>query len=392
MRERFGELRGAIEHAAVADGVPESEAAAVIDALLLMIPTLSAAPAAAVLTPSEVAVFGRRATEITDGATQHPSDLALAVAALIRAAARSLAETGGRRIRSWNFSASDDLVADAPPWTHAFLAVLDAASAQNSGDVATLETTSARALEMFQTLGDPWGTALASQLRSEWLVLQGRLEEALAVSDAATAGLAGLTSVWDVIQQSTLTLGILARLGRFDEAWERLDEVRRLAEIDGSTRAIFQYRSSAASLAIAAEDAEETLRHLDAMPALAEGEPQAQLQAWAGARRVQGLVLLGRLEDAREALRETLPLAIASDDQPIAADVVLAMAGWLAADGQTAAARRAFAASVRLRGGEDTTDPAFARLRAQLGAPDPGLVSRRAESGEDLDALTALLD
>ncbi|AUG28382.1 MULTISPECIES: AAA family ATPase [Microbacterium] len=393
MRERFGELRGAIERVAHTDGVPESEAAVVLDALLLMIPSFTVAASADPLPPAEVDRFARRAAEISTGAARHPSELSLAVAALLRAASRSLIESGGRRIRSWNFSAHDEAAADAPPWTHAFLAVLDAASAQNSGDIATLETASARALRMFEDLQDPWGLALASQLRSEWLVLQGRLDEALAVSDAAAEGLAGLTSIWDVIQQSSLTLGILARLGRFDEAQQRLEEVRRLAELDGSSRALFQYHSTAASLAIAAEDAEATLRHLEAIPAAAIGDPQPQLQAWAGARRAQGLLLLGRTDEARDALRETLPVAFAADDQPIAADVVLATAAWLAAVGRTDAARRAFAASVRLRGGADVTDPAFARLRAALGDPDPALPLRDAEDGgEDVDALAAFLD
>ncbi|MFX6949379.1 hypothetical protein ABTH81_20045, partial [Acinetobacter baumannii] len=42
---------------------------------------------------------------------------------------------------------------------------------------------SERALRIFTEVGDPWGTGIASQLRSEWLILAGRLQEALAVSD-----------------------------------------------------------------------------------------------------------------------------------------------------------------------------------------------------------------
>ena len=395
MRERFGELQATIERFAGTDGIPDTEAAVVLDALMIMIPSFSPPTAGTPLSDEAVAAFERRAREISAGAARHRSDLGLAIAALLRAAARSLVASGGRRIRSWNLSTRDDDVADAPAWTHAFLTVLDAASAQNSGDMATLEVASARALEMFEALGDPWGAALASQLRSEWLVLQGRLEEALAVSDAAAAGLAGLTSVWDVIQQSSLTLSILVRLGRFDEARLRLDEVRRLSEREGSTRALFQYHSTAASLAIASGDAEETMRHLDAMPALGSDQPQTQLEAWAGARRVQGLVLLGRLDEARETLREVLPLTIEVDDQPIAADVALALAGWLVAVGRIDAAREAFTTSVRLRGGADVTDPAFARLRDVLGDPVPGLASApaaRQEGGEGLEALTAFLD
>ncbi|MBF4562305.1 winged helix-turn-helix domain-containing protein [Microbacterium sp. VKM Ac-2870] len=392
MRERFAELRTEIELFARGDGVPESEAAVVLDALLLMLPTFTAPPGADALTAEEVVEIGRRAVDISAGAARHRSDLGLALAALVRAAARSLVETGGRRIRSWNFSARDDEVREAPAWTDAFLTVLDAASAQNSGDAATLDTASADALQKFTALNDPWGLALASQMRSEWLVLQGRLDEALAISDAAAAGLAGLTSVWDTIQQSALTLGILVRLGRFEEAHRRLEEVRRLAEFDGSDRAMFQFRTAAASVALAEEDADEALRHLDTIPPTDNGAPEIQLRAWTSARRAQALVMSGRHDDARAVLREALPLAFASDDQPIAADVVLATAGWLVAVGRMDAARRAVAASVRLRGGADQADPAFARLRAALGDPDPDLALRDAEGGEDLEVLTAFLD
>lgn len=392
MRERFAELRNEVELFARDDGVPDSEAAVVLDALLLMLPTFTAPAGADALTAEEVAAIGRRAADISAGAAQHPSDLGLALAALVRAAARSLLESGGRRIRSWNFSARDDEAREAPAWTDAFLTVLDAASAQNSGDAATLDTASAAALEKFTALNDPWGLALAGQMRSEWLVLQGRLDEALAISDAAAAGLAGVTSVWDTIQQSAMTLGILVRLGRFDEAHRRLEEVRRLAEFDGSDRAVFQFRTAAASVALAEEDAAAALRHLDAIPATDKGAPEIQLQAWTSARRAHALVMSGRHDDARMVLREALPLAFASDDQPIAADVVLATAAWLVAVGRMDAARRAFAASVRMRGGADQADPAFARLRAVLGDPDPHLPLRDAEGGEDHEVLTAFLD
>lgn len=403
MRERFADLRTSVETLARTDGVPASEAAVVVDALLLALPAFTA-PLDDDISPEEVEAFVRRAAEIAEGARRHPSDLSLTLGALVLSAARALQDGRGRRLRSWNIVVRDDELVGAPPWTIAFLAVLRAAAAQNNGDVTTLGDESARGLALFEDLGDPWGLALASQMRSEWLILQGRVEEALTISDAATAALAGLTSAWDVIQQRALALGILVRLGRIDEALARLEDVRRLAETEGSSRAIFQFHSTAATLAIAAGDAEAALDHLDSMPLMDLGGPQAQLHAWAASRRAQALLALGRPVEARDSLRAALPLAYASGDHPIIADLVAVIALWLIDAGRTDTAARAFAASVRLRGGADETDPLFVRLSGTLGAPDLGLPlsgDRRVpdaapvphdEDDEDPEILAAFLD
>ena len=62
---------------------------------------------------------------------------------------------------------------DAPEWTRAFVSMMRSAIAQNSGDVDTLGVESERALALFRELGDVWGIAFASQMRSEWLMLAG---------------------------------------------------------------------------------------------------------------------------------------------------------------------------------------------------------------------------
>ena len=54
-------------------------------------------------------------------------------------------------------------------------------------------------------------------------------------------------------------------------------------------------------------------------------------------------------------------------------ELSVTVAVLLAALGETESARRAFAASVHLRGALDSTDPSVARLVATLGAPDPHL-------------------
>ena len=113
---------------------------------------------------------------------------------------------------------------------------------------------SERALAMFEQVGDPWGTGFASQLRSEWLVLADRLDEALAVIDRSGTAIEGLTSIPDVLQQRAQAVGILLRLGRLGEARERADEIDRLARQEGSVRSLAQARMTAAQVAVAVGD------------------------------------------------------------------------------------------------------------------------------------------
>ncbi|MBN9177603.1 MAG: AAA family ATPase [Microbacterium sp.] len=386
MRERFAELRDGIGAIGRDDAALDSEAAVVVQGLALMFGAFATVTAGVEPSAADAARFSARAAEIAEAASAHPSELSLAVAPLITSAARAYGTPGPRGAASWLID--EPAPSAAPPWTIAILAVLRAASAQNAGDIETLGTESERALALFRDIGDVWGLALASQMRSEWLQLQGRLDEALDVADFSSERLVGLTSVWDVIQQRALAIGILARLGRFDEAHARVDEIRRTAEAEGSDRAVFQYRFTAASVALIAGDGAETLRHLDALPpGVGLNGPQDQLVASSAAKRAQALLLLDRPSAARVSLRGTLPIAVRTGDQPIIAEFVQAIAALLARDGHTDAARRAFAASVRIRGRADETDPAYVRLRGALGAPEAG-----EQGDEDPMVFAALLE
>ena len=215
----------------------------------------------------------------------------------------------------------------------------------------TPEQESERALRIFTAVGDPWGTGIASQLRSEWLILAGRLEEALAVSDNAARIVDGLSSVSDLLQMRAQSVGILLRLGRLDEARTRADEMEAVAAADGSVRALSQARMAAAQVEISAGDGAAALRQSQAIR-LEPGFPD-QITAWAGAQRAQALILLDRLDEALAALREAMPLAIRSHDHPIVASVLIAVAGWNAAMGRADVARTALARARAVRGAAD---------------------------------------
>jgi tetratricopeptide (TPR) repeat protein len=276
--------------------------------------------------------------------------------------------------------------------------MMRSAIAQNSGDTVTLGVESEKSLAAFLRLGDVWGTAFASQMRSEWLQLAGRLEEALEVADTSTEALTGLTSTADLVQQRAQSIGLLLRLGRIDEARERLAQTARLARDKESPQGIAQAEMSAATIEIAVGDGAAALRHLDRVDSDAMPSFPDQLIAWARSKRAQALVLLGRDDEAAEALRSALPAAIGSGDHPIVSDVAISIAGWLAAEGRDADAARALAAAARIRGGVDAREPFLRVMRERLGTTTLDLAAAATtttgdspSAEDDVAMLTALL-
>ena len=298
--------------------------------------------------------------------------------------------------RAWHVDVADTEIDAAPLWSRAMLRVLRAGAAVNAGDTAALGIESEQALRMFTEVGDPWGIGLSSQLWAEWLMLVGRLEEALEVMDRALEVVLGLTSVSDLLQQRAQAVGILLRLGRLPEARARAADMLEIAGADGSVRALTQARMAVMQVELAVGDGAAALRAAHDI-VLEPGFPE-QITAWAGALRAEALLLLGRGDEARAALREALPLAVRSRDHPVVATVLIGVAGWNVAAGRLAQAREALARAEAVRGAADELDPfrrwVGERLSADTGevpASAPGIPS--ASLGVvDADVLLALLD
>jgi hypothetical protein len=293
--------------------------------------------------------------------------------------------------------ASDDELAQ---WPRAMITVMRAAMAHNRGDVAELGEASARALELFEQSGDLWGLALSKQMRAEWLILDGQLELALRLNDESTEMMRQITSAWDLQQQQGSSIGILARLGRIDEAIARAELQLAGAHGTGSSRAIVLAEAALAMLHLSLDDADAAEPHLAALEsALAEwqGVP-LQLISMADAARAGHARLRGDLDSAEAMLRAAADSAVASGDHPIMAMVALAV-GRLALDrGDLTDARKALDLAVMLRGAPDPHDPTEAGLRTALGLTAASPVARLAagehsagETGLDRDAAAAAL-
>jgi predicted ATPase len=424
MRERFEELQSGVTRFGEAAAALDSEPAVVVRAIAVLGSAFAggrqeaspdsapAATPAAPGTPPPSGEAGRlepslaglafvesEAPAVIAAAAAHPSELSAAVPPLLGAILDAARLHVPGAPWSQGVQISHDGLEHVPPWTRALLSMLRSAIAQNTGDSETLGVESDAALTLFRELDDVWGTAFASQMRSEWLQLAGRLDEALAVADASSAALAGLTSVSDLVQQRSQSIGLLLRLGRIDEARARLAETRALAVVQESERAIVQAEMDAVMIEIALGDGAAALRHLDTVDLQAMGSFPVQLIAWSQSLRGRALVLEGRNDEARSALAQALPAAARSGDHPIVSAVAVSIAGWLAAGGRLADATSALAAAVRLRGGVDDSDPFLVVMRDRLGDDAAVLREHAAESArsgqeeaDDLALLATLLE
>ncbi|SIR99947.1 ATPase [Microbacterium sp. RURRCA19A] len=390
VRERVDELRPALTTFADPDAPLDDEASVVIEALALFsssFPERGAAPR------TDPATFAARRRTIEEAAHRHPSEITVLAGPLLRLAATVMAAAEEGYERAWHVDVADDEIDTAPLWSRATLHMLRAGAAVNGGDTATLGVESERALRMFTEAGDPWGIGIASQLWAEWLMLSGRLDEALEVTDGALEVVRGLTSVSDLLQQRSQAVGILLRLDRLPEARARAIDMEEIAAADGSARALSQARMATTQVDLAAGDGATALRHADEI-ALEPGFPE-QIAAWVHALRAGALLLQERPEEARAALRDAVPLAVRSRDHPVVASILVHVAGWNAVAGRPRVAREALARAEAVRGAADARDPFRRWVDERLGA-DTGEVPASAAGiplGEvDATVLAALLD
>ena len=255
------------------------------------------------------------------------------------------------------------------PWPTAILHVMRAAMAENRGDIATEGESSRRALEMFEQIGDQWGLALARQIRSEWLSLSGRLEEALEMTDLSSQGMREITSAQDALQQQGLSLTILLRLGREHEAQQRAQAILDAARDDGGSRLMVQASILASTVALARDDLDAARAHLAKADELIPEWPgiPPQLLAAVGVARGSILGREGRLDEALTALRGAAETAISSGDHPVIAQVALGFGELALARDEPEEAFRALELAAACRGVIETADPRVSAILAAIG-------------------------
>jgi hypothetical protein len=272
---------------------------------------------------------------------------------------------------SWPFMVDiprgEDLGLDE--WPTAILHVMRAALAENRGDIAEEGVSSALALDMFERIGDQWGLALARQIRSEWLSLTGRLDEAFTMTEQSSAGMRDITSAQDALQQQGLALSILMRQGKVDEAQLRVEAMIETAAADGGSRLTVHARVLASTVALARNDLGAAREHLDIVDELTPDWPGIYPQLLASIDLTRATILLreGRTDDSLLALRAAAETALSSGDHPIIAQVALGFGELALARGEVDEAFRALELSIAIRGALEVTDPRVSVILAAMG-------------------------
>lgn len=251
-------------------------------------------------------------------------------------------------------------------WSRAVLGIMRTAMAQNRGAVAELGVASEATLALFERVGDVWGLAISKQMRAEWLALEGRLEEALQLSDESTSAMRRITSAQDLQQQQGLAVVLLAKLGRHEDAGIRAAELLAQARDSESSTSLRLALYTNVLLRLQLDDLgplDELLTELDG---IADPIPVNQLQLHALDGIVRGGVATrrGDLAGAETQLRAAAEQALASQDHPIMAAVALSIGALSLERGDRDQAVTALELAVALRGAEDPLDATEARLRA----------------------------
>ena len=269
------------------------------------------------------------------------------------------------------------------PWPRAVLHVVRAAMAQNRGDVEELGAESEIAVAQFEAIGDLWGLALSKQMRAEWLILNGRLDEALVMSDESTDSLRRITPSYDLAQQQGQAVAILVRLGRVDDARERAAHLVDEATATGNSRALVQALITTVMVDLQARDLESADAKLATVSGLVDSWPgtPSQLHALTYAMLGGADLVRGDLDGAEVHLRAAAAAAFASHDQPVIGQVAIAIGTLALERGDIPRALRAVDLATVLIGAYDGSNPQVvaieqAAVNAGIGRTSAGALAR----------------
>ncbi len=276
------------------------------------------------------------------------------------------------------------------PWPTAILHIVRAAMAQNRGDIAVLGEESALSIAMFERIGDIWALALAQQMRAEWLVLNGRLEEAFEITESSTENFRRITPSWDLAQQQALAITIMLRQGRLDEVRSRVDALLAEAEESGNLRTQLQAAATALSAYVALGELQPAVEQLALLDRLASAWPRfpGQTMAMMESARAGVELLRGDRTAAENAMRRAVDAALQSHDHPVIGMVALALGAVALERGDVAEALRAADLAAAIVGIRDATEPR--RIAIEKAAAEAGIERAGAEAPTRSSALKEL--
>ncbi len=257
------------------------------------------------------------------------------------------------------------------PWVRAMLHLFRAGRSENEGDVAAMAGELAAARERFSAIGDAWGLGMTLFIDSGRLMVEGDLAGAHRTLVEAQDALRDLNPDTGDGMLDFRLADIELRLGEIEAARARARRARDRRDLGRDDTAFAQALIAriewvAGDLEAArAELADARERLIRKPPALPE---QGHGRALVEALHAIVAVDLGELEAAEASVAAGHEAAVATADMPIVAAVAVAAASLAVARGEREAAGELLGAAAALRGAEELTNHAVARLHAAVPA------------------------
>jgi tetratricopeptide (TPR) repeat protein len=265
----------------------------------------------------------------------------------------------------------EEALASQDEWLVAATWMITAALAENSGDLDTLRSAAAQALDRFRALGERWGLSSALRVVGSVRILDGDLDGAAAAFSEAGRVLAEMGSRDDEAHMRLQLADIAVRRGDLDAAREFFQTALDAAKSDGTGLDAAIVSAGFAMFEIMMGHVEQArLMHAAAeqgLELLSPAHPaRHHLLAVVAASGMMIALADADLPLARERAASMYREGMASEDMPLLASVGSALAHLARALGQPGRAAEILGACAAVRGGEDLTDPTVTLLRPQL--------------------------
>lgn len=254
-------------------------------------------------------------------------------------------------------------------WVRATVPLALAQWAENEGDVEGIRRHLDEALAAFRALGERWGLTATLSSIAGVRELEDDLDGAAAALEEARALFQELGADSDNARLLLDIAGVRWRQGDLEGARDHARRARDATDVGGIESAFTGAFLARVGWLLGDEDEARELiaAALRTVERVASGRPERD-HIEAGVRAAAVLIAVDDddLDAAREHLRIAYPAAVQTGDQPVAALVGVGLAALASHVGETTAAAEILGAAARLRGAEDRTDPAIARLTAHL--------------------------
>jgi predicted ATPase/DNA-binding SARP family transcriptional activator len=291
---------------------------------------------------------------------------------------------------------------DEDPWVLGVARVMRAHASLNAGqhhDEAEADFTAG--LAAFRSVGERWGMSFSLCSLADLLSWRGDFATAVSYYEEATVLFAELVTNEDLARYRLRLVSLHLLLGDTDRAQTALALARRDAERGGMPESLAAVAHVCGDLARMTGDHTEARRQLDAAAVLTgtftggrQRSVAPQFSALVEASRGFLDTAVGDLDGALAHHTEALALALASNDAPVIAQVLLGVADVTRHRGDPRRAAELLGASDRIRGVPDLSLPDYRRVvaetRAELGelAYTEAVAAGRALTIAEVRALT----